>query len=171
MPPLAPDHLPDASLQCLELAEAIRPHLKPDTAFVGIHSGGAWIADRVASLLQLPTPVGYIDVSFYRDDYEKIGLHPNVRPTAIPFTVDGRHLILFDDVLESGRTTRAALNVLFDFGRPACVDLAVLADRGQRQLPVAAKFFVWTLDISRNDNLILQRDDGGHLSWQMGSRA
>ena len=171
MQSIAPDCLPDATAQCTQLAEAIRPHLKPDSAFVGIHSGGAWIADRVASLLGLTTPVGYIDVSFYRDDYEKIGLHPNVRPTAIPFTVDGRPLILFDDVLESGRTTRAALNVLFDFGRPACVDLAVLADRGQRQLPVAARWCAWTLELSRSDNLILHRNDAGVLSWQMESRA
>lgn len=170
MPPL-PVPLPDAEAQCAALAAAIRPALQPDTAFVGIHSGGAWVADRVAALLGLREPVGYLDVSFYRDDYEKIGLHPNVRPTAIPFTVDGRHLILFDDVLESGRTTRAALNVLFDFGRPACVELAVLADRGQRQLPVAARWCPWTLELPREENLILQRDAQGRLSWNMGKRA
>jgi pyrimidine operon attenuation protein/uracil phosphoribosyltransferase len=170
MPPL-PTPLPDAEAQCQALADAIRPTLKTDTAFVGIHSGGAWVADRVATLIGLQTPVGYLDVSFYRDDYEKIGLHPNVRPTAIPFTVDGRHLILFDDVLESGRTTRAALNVLFDFGRPACVELAVLADRGQRQLPVAARWCPWTLELSRDENLILERDDQGRLAWKMGKRA
>ena len=169
--PTPPSPLPDAEAQCAALAEAIRPALRPDTAFVGIHSGGAWVADRVAAQLGLREPVGYIDVSFYRDDYEKIGLHPNVRPTAIPFTVDGRHLILFDDVLESGRTTRAALNVLFDFGRPACVELAVLADRGQRQLPVAARWCPWTLDLPREENLILERDDAGRLSWNMGKRA
>jgi pyrimidine operon attenuation protein/uracil phosphoribosyltransferase len=170
MPPLT-SPLPDAEAQCQALAAAIRPVLHPDTALVGIHSGGAWVADRLAELLKIATPVGYIDVSFYRDDYEKIGLHPNVRPTAIPFTVDGRHLILVDDVLESGRTTRAALNVLFDFGRPACVDLAVLADRGQRQLPVAARWCPWTLDLPREENLILERDEHGRLSWKMGKRA
>jgi pyrimidine operon attenuation protein/uracil phosphoribosyltransferase len=170
MPPL-PSPQPDAEAQCQALAESIRPALRPDTAFVGIHSGGAWVADRVAALLGLAEPVGYIDVSFYRDDYEKIGLHPNVRPTSIPFTVDGRHLVLFDDVLESGRTTRAALNVLFDFGRPACVDLAVLADRGQRQLPVAARWCPWTLELPRDENLILERADDGRLSWKMGKRA
>lgn len=170
MPLPTPDRLPDANAQCQQLADAIRPHLRDDTAFVGIHSGGAWVADRVADLLKLDTPVGYIDVSFYRDDYEKIGLHPNVRPTAIPFVVDGRHLILFDDVLESGRTTRAALNVLFDFGRPACVDLAVLADRGQRQLPVAARWCPWVLDLPRADNLILRKAEDGVLSWEMGAR-
>ena len=170
MPPL-PNPLPDAEAQCQALAAAIRPALHPETALVGIHSGGAWVADRVAELLKIETPVGYIDVSFYRDDYEKIGLHPNVRPTSIPFTVDGRHLILFDDVLESGRTTRAALNVLFDFGRPACVDLAVLADRGQRQLPVAARWCPWSLDLPREENLILERNEQGHLSWKMGKRA
>ena len=162
--------LPLAEAQCAQLAELIRPHLQPETAFVGIHSGGAWVADRVAELLGLTTPVGYVDVSFYRDDYEKIGLHPNVRPTAIPFDVDKRHLVLFDDVLESGRTTRAALNVLFDFGRPACVDLAVLADRGRRQLPVAARWCVWPLELAKEENLILERSDDGALIWHMGSR-
>lgn len=162
--------LPSVEAQCTQLAEMIRPHLQPETAFVGIHSGGAWVADRVATLLGLVTPVGYLDVSFYRDDYEKIGLHPNVRPTAIPFDVDKRHLVLFDDVLESGRTTRAALNVLFDFGRPACVDLAVLADRGRRQLPVAARWCVWPLELAKEDNLILERAEDGALNWKMGSR-
>jgi pyrimidine operon attenuation protein / uracil phosphoribosyltransferase len=164
------DLLPDAEAQCRALAEQLRPHLRSNTAFVGIYSGGAWVAERLAGLLDLPTPVGSIDVSFYRDDYERIGLHPNVRPTSIPFEVEGRHIVLFDDVLESGRTTRAALNVLFDFGRPGCVDLAVLADRRNRQLPVAATWSVWPVELTKDDNLILQRADDGRLSWRLASR-
>lgn len=166
-----PNPLPDAEAQCQELALALKPYVTPETAFVGIFSGGAWIADRVAELLQLPTPVGYIDVSFYRDDYEKIGLHPNPRPTAIPFDVEGRHIILFDDVLESGRTTRAALNVLFDFGRPGNIEMAVLADRGSRQLPICARWCVWPVELSSDENLILAQREDGTLSWSLGERS
>lgn len=172
MSPPTTDHtlLPDAEAQCIALAEMLKPAIGEDAAFVGIFSGGVWVAERVATLLGLTTPVGQIDVSFYRDDYEKIGLHPNVRPTSIPFPVEGRHIILFDDVLESGRTTRAALNVLFDFGRPACVDMAVLADRGGRQLPIAARWQVWAPTTSRSDALILERSPADKLTWRMARR-
>jgi pyrimidine operon attenuation protein/uracil phosphoribosyltransferase len=166
---MANDPLPDAERQCAELAAAIRPNLKPDTALVGIYSGGAWIADRLAELLSIGE-VGQIDVSFYRDDFEKIGLHPNVRPTAIPFAVNERHLILVDDVLQSGRTTRAALNVLFDFGRPACVDLAVLADRGGRHLPVAPTWCAWRAELRPDEILILDRNEQGRLAWRKEPR-
>lgn len=161
--------LPDAERQCAELAAAIRPRLRPDSALIGIYSGGAWIADRLAELLSV-SDVGQIDVSFYRDDFEKIGLHPNVRPTAIPFEVSERHLILVDDVLQSGRTTRAALNVLFDFGRPACVDLAVLADRGGRHLPVAPTWCAWAAELPTSEILILDRGDDGRLAWRTEAR-
>jgi pyrimidine operon attenuation protein/uracil phosphoribosyltransferase len=114
--------------------------------------------------------VGFIDVSFYRDDFEQIGLHPNVKPTAIPFPVDDRHIILVDDVLQSGRTTRAALNVLFDFGRPANVELAVLADRGGRELPVAPAYCAWQATPAPDQMLILDRNDAGQLAWRLGSR-
>lgn len=171
------EHLPDAEAQCQALAEQIRPQLTADTHFVGIYSGGVWVAERVAQLLQVKTEGGQIDVSFYRDDYEKIGLHPNVRPTSIPFDVEGKHIILFDDVLQSGRTTRAALNVLFDFGRPAKVELAVLADRGERELPVCAAYKVWDVSLTRQENLILEKtgeaaeSETAPLAWQLGSRA
>jgi len=172
MSPKTPESgsLPDAEAQCQELAAALKPAIGETTAFVGIYSGGAWMAEKIATLLGLTTPVGMIDVSFYRDDYEKIGLHHKVRPTSIPFPVDGRHIILFDDVLESGRTTRAALNVLFDFGRPACVEMAVLADRGGRHLPIAARWCVWTPELEREDSLILDRTDSGALSWRKEKR-
>jgi pyrimidine operon attenuation protein/uracil phosphoribosyltransferase len=172
MSPPKPDPglLPDAEAQCAELAAALKPAITNNTAFVGIHSGGAWVAEKLAAQLGLATPVGQIDVSFYRDDYERIGLHHNVRPTSIPFPVEGRHIILFDDVLESGRTTRAALNVLFDFGRPACVEMAVLADRGGRHLPIAARWCVWTPSLAHDDSLILAQDDSGQLSWRKEKR-
>ena len=140
MPPRPIPPLPDAEAQCVALAELIRPKLQPDTVLVGIHSGGAWIARRVHQLLGLPGEIGLLDVSFYRDDFSEKGLHPQCRPTVIPFDVEGRHIILVDDVLYTGRTTRAAINELFDYGRPAAVELAVLADRGGRELPIAATY-------------------------------
>lgn len=103
---------------------------------VGIHTGGVWIATRLHGLLGLAEPLGTLDISFYRDDFTRIGVHPQVRPSLLPVAVDGRHLILVDDVLQTGRTIRAALNVLFDYGRPKSVILATLAERDGRQLPI-----------------------------------
>ncbi len=105
---------------------------------IGIHTGGVWIAERLHTLLGLPEPLGHLDISFYRDDFTRIGVHPQVRPSHLPVRVDDRHLILVDDVLQTGRTVRAALNVLFDYGRPASVTLAVLVVRDGRELPIAA---------------------------------
>lgn len=159
--------LPDAEAQCRTLAEMIRPQLAADTALVGIFSGGAWVAERVGELLGSRHAVGMIDVSFYRDDFEKIGLHAKVRPTAISFAVDDRPILLFDDVLYTGRTTRAALNVLFDFGRPGKVELAVLADRGGRQLPIAADYCAWQVEVVPGSMLVLDRAEDGSLSWRL----
>jgi len=158
--------LPDAEAQCVALAELIRPTLQPNTVLVGIHSGGAWIAKRLNELLGLPGEIGLIDVSFYRDDFGEKGLHPQVRPTSIPFDVDGRPLILVDDVLYTGRTTRAAINELFDYGRPASVKLAVLADRGGRELPVAAEFCTWKVSLPDSQELVLEPDTSGRLQWR-----
>jgi pyrimidine operon attenuation protein/uracil phosphoribosyltransferase len=163
--------LPDAEAQCRALADLIQPKLTPDTALVGIFSGGAWIAERLAQLLGLPEEAGMIDISFYRDDFAEKGLHPQVRPTQIPFDVNDRRLILVDDVLYTGRTTRAALNELFDYGRPATVELAVLADRGCRELPVAPNYCVWNLELPRRTGLILSRDDSGRLFWELEDHA
>jgi pyrimidine operon attenuation protein/uracil phosphoribosyltransferase len=135
-----------------------------DAAIVGIHSGGAWLAERLAADLGLTGRLGFIDVSFYRDDYAKKGLHPDVKPTRIDFNVDGAAIVLVDDVLYTGRTTRAAINVLFDFGRPARIMLAALADRGGRELPVAADFVAARVTLEGHQSLALQRDAGGQLS-------
>ncbi|MDR2638147.1 MAG: bifunctional pyr operon transcriptional regulator/uracil phosphoribosyltransferase PyrR [Zoogloeaceae bacterium] len=169
-PPLL--SLPDAEAQCRALADLIRPTLTPQTALVGIFSGGAWIAERLAEILALPGETGMIDVSFYRDDFAEKGLHPQVRPTRMPFDVNDRRLILVDDVLYTGRTTRAALNELFDYGRPASVELAVLADRGCRELPIAPTYSVWNLALpSRSTGLTLRRDESGRLFWEMEEHA
>ena len=166
MPPL-PSPLPDAEIQCRQLADLIRPHLDRQPALIGIFSGGAWIAGRLKELLGLPEDIGLIDVSFYRDDYAAKGLHPRVKPTVIPFEVEGRHLILVDDVVYTGRTTRAALNELFDYGRPASVALAVLADRGGRQLPIGAAYCVWNVALGDGESLELRKLDDGRLAWRL----
>lgn len=105
---------------------------------IGIHTGGVWVAERLHARLGLAEPLGHLDISFYRDDFSRVGMHPQVRPSYLPVGVDDRHLILVDDVLQSGRTIRAAHNVLFDYGRPASVTLAVLLERDGRELPIAA---------------------------------
>lgn len=154
---LIESHLPDAEAQCQQLAELIRPHLQAQTALIGIFSGGAWIAERLKDMLGIEDEIGLIDTSFYRDDYAEKGLHPQVKPTRIPFLIDGRRLILVDDVLYTGRTTRAAINELFDYGRPAAIELAVLADRGGRELPVAPTYCVWPVNLGEGQTLVLDR--------------
>lgn len=162
-----PTPLPDAEAQCRQLAELIRPHLPKQPALVGIYSGGAWIAGRLRELLGLTEEIGLIDVSFYRDDFAEKGLHPQCRPTAIPFDVEGRHIVLVDDVLYTGRTTRAAINELFDYGRPASVQLAVLADRGERELPVAPTHCVWAVALAAGEHLVLDLGNDGQLAWRL----
>ena len=163
----------DAEALCRQLAGQIRPHVTPATALVGIYTGGLWLAERLHKALGIAQPLGAIDVSFYRDDYGSKGLHAKPQRTEIPFDVDGAHVILVDDVLFTGRTTRAALNELFDFGRPARVELAVLVDRGGRELPVAARYCAHTLDepLPRDQNLELQRDDAGRFTLMLTRRA
>ena len=163
--------LPDAEAQCRQLADLIRPHLHHQPALVGIFSGGAWIAERLRELLGLSEEIGLIDVSFYRDDFAEKGLHPQCRPTVIPFDVEGRHIVLVDDVLYTGRTTRAAINELFDYGRPASVALAVLADRGGRELPIGATYGVWDVALADGQNLVLARNDDGQLAWRLEENA
>ena len=133
-------------------------------AIVGIHSGGAWLAERLAADLQLQQRLGFIDVSFYRDDFAARGLHASVKPTQIPFAVDGATIMLVDDVLYTGRTTRAAINELFDYGRPARIMLAALVDRGGRELPVAADFVAEKITLSDQQQLVLQRAEDGSFS-------
>ncbi|MBF5054412.1 MAG: bifunctional pyr operon transcriptional regulator/uracil phosphoribosyltransferase PyrR [Alloalcanivorax venustensis] len=103
---------------------------------VGIQSGGAWVASALRARLPVEPPIGSLDVSFYRDDFDTRGLKRSVKPSDLPFEVDGAHLLLVDDVLMTGRTIRAAMNELFDFGRPASIRLAVMFDIGHRELPI-----------------------------------
>jgi pyrimidine operon attenuation protein / uracil phosphoribosyltransferase len=109
-----------------------------EPAMIGIHSGGAWIARALHESLGIKLPLGELNIAFYRDDFSRIGMHPRVKPSHLPFEVEDRHIVLVDDVLYTGRTIRAALNEIFDYGRPASVILAVLIDRGGRELPIQA---------------------------------
>jgi len=153
----------DAEALYRELLAQVRAGLQgvQDAAIVGIHSGGAWLAERLAADLGMSSRLGSIDVSFYRDDYAKKGLHPDVKPTHIGFNVDRATIVLVDDVLFTGRTTRAAINVLFDYGRPARILLAALADRGGRELPVAADFVAVKVALEQDQSLALARAADG----------
>lgn len=159
----------DAEALCRTLIEQMRPQVTADTALVGIHTGGVWLAERLHQALGLTQPLGAIDVSFYRDDVGAKGLHANPKRTEIPFPVEGAKIVIVDDVLYTGRTTRAALNELFDYGRPASVDLAVLVDRGGRELPIGARYCAYTLPdpLPASQTLELEHDDAGQLSLRL----
>ena len=159
--------LPDAEALCADLVRQLRPHVTAETGMVGIHTGGAWLAERLHRELALALPLGMLDISFYRDDYRKSGLHKSVRASRIPFDVNGRHLLLVDDVLYTGRTVRAAMNELFDHGRPESIRLAVLVDRGERQLPVCAQYVGTGLAVPRGTMLRLDRDAAGRLALRL----
>jgi len=161
--------LPDAETLCRQLAEQIRPHLQPNTVLIGIRTGGEWLARRLHTLLELQQPPGAIDISFYRDDYGAKGLHANPQRTNIPFSIENAPVILVDDVLYTGRTTRAALNEIFDFGRPTSVELAVLVDRGGRELPIAARYCAHTLPepLPASENLQLEQTEDGNLTLRL----
>jgi pyrimidine operon attenuation protein / uracil phosphoribosyltransferase len=133
---------------------------RPDGAVLaGIHSGGVWVVQRLAKDLDV-AEFGVVNVSLHRDDYAKKGLHSQASPTSLPFDVNHRRIVLVDDVLSTGRTVRAAVNELYDFGRPASVELATLADRGGRELPVAARFTGGVVDVPADTTLVLaQRAD------------
>ncbi len=123
-----------------EMFQALRTRLdmKKITAptVIGIHTGGAWLAERLHRMLDIQEPLGILDISFYRDDFSRVGVNPQVSPSSIPFDVDDQHIILVDDVLQTGRTIRAAMNEIFDYGRPASITLVTLVDRGGRELPI-----------------------------------
>ena len=163
-----PGHpLPDAEQLLTALIEQIRPALGPDTGLIGIHTGGVWVAERLHQALKPKTPAAALDVSYYRDDYAARGLHRDVKRSEIPFEVEGRDLILVDDVLYTGRTIRAALNEIFDYGRPTAVRLATLVDRDGRQLPIAAQFVGATLALKPGQSIALKRDARGRLILEL----
>jgi len=121
-----------------ELRRLISTETMEEPAMVGIHTGGAWIAKQLHEQLNLALPLGTLNINFYRDDFSRKGFNPVVNPSVLPFDVDGRHILLVDDVLHTGRTIRAAMNELFDYGRPDSISLIVLAERNGRELPIEA---------------------------------
>lgn len=135
----------------------------------GIYSGGVWLVQRLAKDLDV-AEFGVVNVSLHRDDYAKKGLHSQASPTSLPFDVNNRKIVLVDDVLSTGRTVRAAVNELYDFGRPASVDLAVLADRGGRELPIAARFTGGVVDVPADTTLVLAQRGDGSLEFTTENR-
>lgn len=160
-------NLPDAEQLIQALTEQVRPLVDEGAALVGIHSGGAWIAQRIQGLYRGDVDLGTLDISFYRDDFSRIGLHPQIKPSNIQFDVEDRHIVLVDDVLYTGRTVRAALNELYDYGRPAKVTLVALVDRGGRELPIEAQIVGARLTLEPKQNLHLLRDESGNLSLKL----
>ena len=161
--------LPDAEVFYAELVRQLRPHVTRDTAIVGIMTGGAWLAERLHRELGIQPARGVLDIAFYRDDFDQTGLSRNVKPSQIPFEVQARQVLVVDDVLYTGRTVRAAMNELFDYGRPSRIELAVLVDRGGRQLPIAAKYCGATLEVDPAQVLVLDRKETGTFSLSLSS--
>ena len=155
--------LPDAEALCAGLARELKPRVGPNTAMVGLHTGGAWLAERLHAALGLDAGLGLMDIAFYRDDYDAQGLKHDPKRTRIPFDVTGKDLLLVDDVLYTGRTVRAAMNELFDYGRPQSITLVVLADRGGRQLPICAQHCGARLEVPPGLRLRLRRAADGRL--------
>ncbi len=159
--------LPDAELLLASLTDRMRPAVGPNTGLVGIHTGGVWLAERLHQALGIKLPLGTLDVSFYRDDFNKKGLRRNVKSSDIPFDIDGCDVIIVDDVLYTGRTIRAAINELFDYGRPARIRLATLVDRGGRELPISADFSGADVKVAPDESIELTRDAQGRLALQL----
>ena len=156
--------LPEAEKLCDQLAAELRPRLSEKSAMIGLYTGGAWLAERLHQALAMKEALGLMDIAFYRDDYHEQGLHHDPKRTRIPFDVSGRDILLVDDVLYTGRTIRAAMNELFDYGRPASITLVVLADRGGRQLPICAQHCGAKVEVPAGMRLRLKRGDDGRLA-------
>jgi pyrimidine operon attenuation protein/uracil phosphoribosyltransferase len=159
--------LPDAEALLPGLAAELRGRVTPASAMIGLYTGGAWLAERLHALLGLAEPLGLMDIAFYRDDYDRKGLKRGAKRTRIPFEVEGRDLLLVDDVLYTGRTVRAAMNELFDYGRPRSISLVVLADRGGRQLPICPQVCGAAVAVPAGMRLRLKRAADGTLRLEL----
>jgi pyrimidine operon attenuation protein/uracil phosphoribosyltransferase len=149
-----------------QMTEGLRAFAARKPLMIGIHTGGVWVARRLHKLLGLGEPLGNLDISFYRDDFTRVGVNPEVKASELPVNVDGRHVILVDDVLHTGRTIRAALNEIFDYGRPASVILAVLIERDGRELPIEAQIVGAHMTLSKNQHVKLLGPDPLTLKLQ-----
>ena len=161
------DSIPSAQALVAQLEQQLRPVITSKTVMIGIHTGGAWIAEQLHKSLSLHAALGMLDISFYRDDFDRIGLNPNVKRSVIPVDLTDKQVLLVDDVLYTGRTVRAAMNELFDYGRPERIDLVCLVDRGGRELPVAAQYVGASLAMPSYQSLNLSRDLAGLLSFTL----
>jgi len=157
-----------------DMAAALRALLAgqgiTDPLMVGIYTGGVWVAQRLHRLLGLEYPLGTLDISFYRDDFTRVGMNPTVKPSLLPVNIEDRHVILVDDVLNTGRTIRAALNELFDYGRPASILLVALVDRGGRELPIQADVVGTRIDLAAGEHIKLHGPQPLRLSRVSGAR-
>ncbi len=135
------------------MTESLNSQLEVEPLIVAIQTGGVWIAEHLHRKLEISEPIGALDISFYRDDFSQIGMNPEVHESYLPEPIDDRHIILVDDILHTGRTVRAALNELFAWGRPASVMLAVLLDRGNRELPLCPDVVGHTMSLM-NDQFV-----------------
>lgn len=169
--PMSPDQIPDAEELLTALVERMRGAVAFDAAFVGIYSGGAWIAQRLREVIPGDHSLGFIDVSFYRDDYGSKGLKSGAKRSDLPFDVDGATIVLVDDVLFTGRSVRAAVNELFDYGRPARVELAVLVDRGGRELPIEPTYCGGRLVVADNLSIVLTSGADARLALSVEPEA
>ncbi|MCK5386191.1 MAG: bifunctional pyr operon transcriptional regulator/uracil phosphoribosyltransferase PyrR, partial [Gammaproteobacteria bacterium] len=136
-----------------ELRNLLKSRNIESPVMIGIHTGGLWVAEELHKNLSIKQPLGALNITFYRDDFTRIGMHPQVQPSNLPFNVDDQHIILVDDVLHTGRTIRAALNEIFDYGRPASVMLAVLVERGCRELPISADIAATQINLDKNQHI------------------
>ncbi len=160
----------DAEALYGDLLSGVRGLLRPHTVLVGIWSGGAWLAERLQRDLPLEGEHGVISSALHRDDFGSRGMTAGADHTRLPFEIDGRHIVLIDDVLFTGRTTRAVINELFDFGRPASVTLAVLVDRGGRELPIHPAYAAARIALPAAQRLSLVRDEAGRFSFDIRER-
>jgi pyrimidine operon attenuation protein/uracil phosphoribosyltransferase len=158
----------DAEALYRELLRGVQQLRQPGTRLVGVTSGGAWLAERLHQDLGVSGEPGVISSAMHRDDYTRRGITATAQ-TRLDFDVNGAHILLLDDVLYTGRTTRAVLNELFDYGRPAAVTLAVLVDRGGRELPIQADYAAARVSLPAGRSLALARDDAGRFSFQVES--
>ena len=165
-----PSELPDVSTLLEQMAAELLSQLQQrglsDVCMIGIHTGGVWVAKELHRRMAIAEPLGTLDISFYRDDFSRVGMHPQVKPSNLPFEVEDRAIILVDDVLQSGRTVRAALNEIFDYGRPASVLLAVLVERCGRELPIQADVHGIRMDLGPKEQIKLNGPDTLSLSLQ-----
>lgn len=169
-PPIPGSALADIDLEATiermaaETRELLEANDRDNPLLVGIHTGGVTVAKQLQEHLQTRSPMGLLDIAFYRDDFSQIGLNPTVRPSDLPEDTEGRHIILVDDILYTGRTIRAALNELFDYGRPASVTLVVLVDRGERQIPIHADITGLAVELNAGEHIKLAPEAPLHLS-------